>query len=66
MSFGFIDRKIEDDEKSFKQVIDIILKIRETLRKEGQYEISDSIRKKLKEAGIEVEDSQEKTKWRRG
>ncbi|MEM0480996.1 MAG: cysteine--tRNA ligase [Candidatus Aenigmatarchaeota archaeon] len=52
-----IDEKLE-------QLINDILKIREELRKRGIYDLSDEIRVKLNNFGIEVFDTKEGPKWR--
>ncbi|MEO0144464.1 MAG: cysteine--tRNA ligase [candidate division WOR-3 bacterium] len=46
------------------ELMDIIIEIRQDLRKRGIYELSDKIREKLKNIGIILEDTKEGTKWK--
>jgi len=50
--------------KKTKEIIKIILEIREELRKEKNYKLSDEIRKKLREIGIQIFDTKEGPKIR--
>ena len=59
--FKYYNPKI--DEKT-KNLINELLEIRDKLRKEGKYELSDRIRSSLLKFGIEVFDTKEGTKWR--
>lgn len=45
-------------------VVNLLLDVRERLRKKGEYKLADEIRRKLRELGIEVEDNEEGTEWR--
>jgi cysteinyl-tRNA synthetase len=62
--FPKLEQKLEkytmDDtnakDKLIKNLIDLLMDTRKKLRKEKQYEISDYIREKLKDLGIELED----------
>lgn len=49
-----IQTEAEIQQKKFFQVIDGIVKLRQKLRHDGYYEISDQIRDVLKEAKIEI------------
>jgi cysteinyl-tRNA synthetase len=46
------------------ELMEIIIEIREKARKEKNYELSDKIRKKLKNVGIQLEDSPEGARWK--
>ncbi|MEM2922333.1 MAG: cysteine--tRNA ligase [Candidatus Bathyarchaeia archaeon] len=61
--FGFIQPSREGGEIIGK-VIEILLDVREELRSRRMYDLSDMIRKRLLEAGVIVEDSPPKAKWR--
>jgi len=45
-------------------LIELLLRVRDRLRKEGHYDLSDEIRKELSEFGVEVEDRPHKASWR--
>lgn len=45
-------------------LIELILQVREKLRKEGRYDLSDDIRNQLRELGILLEDRPNKTSWK--
>ncbi len=61
---GFLDRREEPIGEILKRTVEAILEIRETLRGEGRYDLSDSIRERLEKAGVKVEDSAEGPRWR--
>jgi len=62
---GFIDRRGEGGGGTvLKNVLDAVLEVREILRAEKRFDLSDRIREKLREAGVEIEDSPEGPKWR--
>lgn len=61
--FGLFQKPREAPEIPEK-LIDKILELREELRKEGEFKISDKLREVLRESGIEVEDTPEGPKWR--
>jgi cysteinyl-tRNA synthetase len=46
--------------------VDLLVEVREDLRKAKQFELSDRIRDRLTELGITLEDSAEGTRWRKG
>lgn len=47
----------EDNNQDSNKFLDILLEVRDKLRKEKNYELSDYIRDKIKELGIKIEDS---------
>ncbi|RLG19489.1 cysteine--tRNA ligase, partial [Candidatus Micrarchaeota archaeon] len=51
--------------KGEDELIDYVVKLRDEMRKQGKFELSDQIRAKLSEFGIILEDTAEGTKWRR-
>lgn len=61
----FEEEKIEEGEsRKVDSLLRKILELREELRKEEKYEIADSIRDKIEEAGIEIEDSDRGPRWK--
>lgn len=46
-----------------EDLISLIIDIREVLRRKEHYEIADKIRKRLKEIGIRIEDTEEGPRW---
>jgi cysteinyl-tRNA synthetase len=46
-------------------VIEILIEVRNELRKRKQYDLADKIRDQLKEKGIELQDTAEGVKWKR-
>jgi cysteinyl-tRNA synthetase len=44
--------------------IELLLKVREELRDQEQYELADSIRARLADLGVTIEDSKGGTVWR--
>lgn len=59
--FGILpESKTEDDSED---LIRILIDVRNDLRKLKQYALADSIRDRLKECGIELQDSAEGVKW---
>ncbi len=59
--FGF---DFEPEHKNADEFVDLLIKLRNDARMRKDYKQSDEIRKKLEDAGIEVMDSPEGTKWR--
>jgi len=53
---GVLGIKIEVKEEIGREVIEVLSKVRQKLRKTKQYELSDFIRTKLSEVGIKLED----------
>lgn len=47
------------------EIIDILIEVRNELRKRKQYDLADRIRDKLKEKGVELQDTAEGVKWKR-
>jgi cysteinyl-tRNA synthetase len=60
---GFnLDFEIKNNK--LEELINLIVEVRQDLRKQRNFEISDKIRNKLKEIGIILEDTKEGTKWK--
>jgi cysteinyl-tRNA synthetase len=47
------------------EIIDILVEVRNELRKRKQYDLADKIRDRLKERGVELQDTAEGVKWKR-
>jgi cysteinyl-tRNA synthetase len=67
--FHFIDRifailKTDESEYHISKLIESIIELRQTFRKEKDFQHSDMIRKMLKESGIHIEDSGDSVRWR--
>ncbi|MEN3046105.1 MAG: cysteine--tRNA ligase [Candidatus Hydrothermales bacterium] len=62
LGFKLEIKKIES--KIFEDLLDLIIEVRTTLRKENRYDISDKIRERLKSLGIELFDKKEGTYYR--
>lgn len=63
--FGILEEeKSKLSENITGSVVEEILKLRDNLRDEGEYEKADAIRESLKRAGIEVEDTDEGPRWK--
>ena len=60
-----LDLSKKEDLTGSEELIDLIVKIREDLRNNEEYELSDRIRSGLKEIGIELQDTKEGVKWRK-
>ena len=54
-----------ENDDSLNTVMDILIDLRKELRQRKQYDLADSIRDKLKEIGISLEDSAGGMKWKR-
>ena len=52
------------DDKKINELMEIIINVREQARKEKNYELSDEIRKKLRNVGIQIEDGVEGPRWK--
>lgn len=57
-------KKEEIADIKLNELMDIIIDIRDKARKDKNYEISDKIRNKLRETGIQIEDGPEGTRWK--
>ena len=53
------------DIKTLRGYVNLALAVRDSLRRDGQYELADDIRAKLSEVGIALEDTAKGTVWRR-
>ena len=47
-----------------ERAIQLLVEVREIFRREKRYDVSDMIRSKLREIGVELEDTVEGTRWR--
>lgn len=56
----------EDHEKKDDDLIDLLLTIRSDIREKKLYELSDKIRDGLKKLNIEIEDTDEGSRWKKG
>ncbi len=52
------------DESMLRNLVTILIEVRAVLRKRREYDLADEIRAKLREVGIELQDTPEGTKWR--
>jgi cysteinyl-tRNA synthetase len=55
---------VKESEIGGSKFIDLLIEVREQLRTEKQWQLSDDIRSKLKELGITLEDASGKTTWK--
>ncbi len=60
--FGILKRR-KIDERT-RKIIQLLVDVRNELRKKGEFEITDEIRAKLRELGIELQDRNSETRWR--
>ncbi|HIQ39387.1 MAG TPA: cysteine--tRNA ligase, partial [Methanothermococcus okinawensis] len=66
--FGIFDkyyRSSQGEDEEFKRLVDILVDIRSKLRRERNYPLADEIRERLKEVGIQLEDTPKGTVWKR-
>lgn len=63
LGLDFTKKKGVDDAK-INELMDLIINIRETARKEKNYELSDQIREKLRAVGIQIEDTETGPRWK--
>lgn len=63
LGLDFTKKKGVDDAK-INELMDLIINIRETARKEKNYELSDQIREKLRAVGIQIEDRETGPRWK--
>jgi len=54
----------KSDSHAADAFIELLLQLRKELRSQKQYEMADSIRKRLSELGVIIEDSKEGSSWR--
>ncbi|MGB9607737.1 MAG: CysS/YqeB C-terminal domain-containing protein, partial [bacterium] len=59
-----IERKGKERGRRVEEFIELLVKVRDKLRKQRQYELADEIRKELGELGVHLEDHPEGTIWR--
>ncbi len=52
-------------EKDVEAFIDLIVQVRDKLREKKEYELSDEVRKGLKELGVEVQDTDDGVRWKK-
>ncbi len=60
---GFFQREEKTEDLS-PGLIDLLIQLRESLRKDERWELADSVREGLKELGITLEDRPEGTIWK--
>ncbi len=65
-SLGLFQKKERKEigERLVNDLVELLFGLREQLRKEGAYELSDDIRAKMKEFGLVIEDTAEGPKWK--
>ena len=63
--FGILEaRKTEVSTELMEKLISLIVDVREILRREKRYDLSDMIRSRLREVGVELQDTAEGPRWR--
>ncbi|MDQ7038701.1 MAG: cysteine--tRNA ligase [Aquificota bacterium] len=60
-----VERELEPGDVRSSELIDLLVEVRAMARREKQYKIADYIRDRLKEIGIELEDTPAGTRWRK-
>jgi cysteinyl-tRNA synthetase len=63
--FGILPTPRKEAGDRSGEVIDILIEVRNELRKRKQYDLADKIRDQLKEKGVELQDTAEGVKWKR-
>jgi cysteinyl-tRNA synthetase len=63
--FGILATSRKEQEDRSGEIIDILIEVRNELRKRKQYDLADKIRDQLKEKGVELQDTAEGVKWKR-
>ena len=63
LGLDFTKKKGIDDAK-INELMELIINVRETARKEKNYELSDEIREKLRVVGIQIEDTENGPRWK--
>jgi len=61
---GLFQGKKEKLNQKTEELLKILIEIRDKLRKKREWDLSDEIRKRLKNIGIQLEDRKEETEWR--
>lgn len=61
---GLFQKKEKELEGRTKELIQILIDVRNMLRKEKRWDLADAIRERLHKAGIQLEDKKDKTVWR--
>ncbi len=60
-----VERELEPGEVLDTKLVDLLVEVRTLARKEKQFKIADLIRDRLRELGIELEDTPAGTRWKR-
>ncbi|NPA42120.1 MAG: cysteine--tRNA ligase [Aquificae bacterium] len=60
-----VERELEAGEVLDTKLVELLIEVRTLARKEKQFRIADFIRDKLKELGIELEDTPSGTRWKK-
>ncbi|WP_019177135.1 cysteine--tRNA ligase [Methanomassiliicoccus luminyensis] len=63
--FGILPSEEAAQEDRSGEIIEILIEVRNELRKRKQYDLADKVRDRLKEKGIELQDTSEGVKWKR-
>jgi len=63
-TLGLFERKREEVGELTEELIELIVKVRERLRTEGKYKLSDAIREDLDRIGVILGDKPEGTSWK--
>ncbi len=63
--FGILPTSRKDAGDRSGEIIDILIEVRNELRKRKQYDLADKIRDQLREKGVELQDTAEGVKWKR-
>ncbi len=58
------ERTKKPSEKLVNDLVELLVELRDNLRRKGDFELSDGIRAKLREAGVVLEDTSEGSKWK--
>jgi len=61
--FGILGPMDAEQRKTFEELVNVVVKIREDARKRGDWEASDSIRDHLRKIGIGLEDTASGVRW---
>jgi cysteinyl-tRNA synthetase len=62
---NIIPKPKEADDGAIDSLVSILIDLRGEMRKNKMYQYADMIRDRLKEAGIQLEDSTDGVKWKR-